>query len=189
SSLLAGHLDTAAVAAHHVALNLAALSFMMPLGISQAVVTRVGNLLGAGRPQAAQRAARVGLLAGAGVMGISAVLFVVFRTELPRLYTPDPGVVALAASVLPIAAAFQIFDGTQVVGCGVLRGMGHTRPAAWFNFLGYWVLGLPVGAALAFRGGLGLAGIWWGLCLGLGAVAALLVGYVHFRGPGSGAAP
>jgi MATE family multidrug resistance protein len=102
---------------------------------------------------------------------------------LPRIYTPDPAVIAASAAILPIAAAFQIFDGTQVVGCGVLRGMGRTRPAMVFNLVGYWVLALPIGAWLGLSLGYGLAGIWWGLALGLGVVAMSLVFWVRARGP------
>lgn len=183
AALLAGLIDSTALAAHTIVLNLAALSFMMPLGISLAAVTRVGNLLGARRPAEAQRAAWVALALGALVMAGSAAIFVAFRHALPRLYTPDPAVVALGAAILPIAAAFQVFDGVQVVGCGVLRGMGRTRPAAIFNAVSYWALGLPLGAWLALERGWGLAGIWWGLCFGLASVATLLVGWIHWRGP------
>ena len=188
ATLIAGRLGATALAAHTITLNMAALAFMIPLGISLAAVTRVGNLLGARRPAEAQRAAWVALALGAGVMTASAVLFVVFRYQLPRLYTPDTGVLALCASILPIAGAFQIFDGTQVVGCGVLRGMGQTRPAALFNLISYWLLGIPIGAWLALRAGWGLAGVWWGLCLGLAAVAVLLVAWIHWRGPDRSAA-
>ncbi len=183
AALLAGRLGAEPLAAHIVALNMAALAFMVPLGISQAAVTRVGNLLGAGRPEAAQRAAWVALGLGSGVMLISASAFVVFRHQLPALYTADVGVIALCTSILPIAAAFQIFDGAQVVGCGVLRGMGRTRPAAIFNAVSYWALGLPLAWALGLRGDWGLAGIWWGLCFGLAVVAIFLTGWIHFRGP------
>jgi MATE family multidrug resistance protein len=183
ASLLAGWLGATPVAAHTIALNLASLSFMLPLGISQGAVTRVGNLLGAGRAEDAARAAWVAIAFGATVMGACGLGFLLGRAALPRLYTIDPTVIALAASVLPIAAAFQVFDGTQVVCCGVLRGMGRTRPAAWFNLLGYWVLGLPLGAWLAFRAGWGLHGIWWGLCFGLAVVALSLVLFVRARGP------
>jgi len=183
ATLIAGLLGATALAAHTITLNMAALAFMIPLGISLAAVTRVGNLVGAQRAEDAQRAAWVALALGAGVMSASAVLFVVFRNELPRLYSPDAAVVALCASILPIAGAFQIFDGTQVVGCGVLRGMGRTRPAALFNLISYWLLGIPLGAWLGLRAGWGLAGIWWGLCIGLAAVAALLVAFIRFRGP------
>jgi len=183
AALLAGRLGAVALAAHTVALNMAALAFMLPLGISQGAATRVGNLLGAGEPAAAQRAAWVSFAMGAGVMCLSALLFVVLREWLPRLYTSELDVIAACAAVLPIAAAFQIFDGTQVVGCGILRGMGRVRPAALFNLLGYWVLGLPIGGWLALRRGWGLAGIWWGLAGGLAVVAIALVLFVRSRGP------
>jgi MATE family multidrug resistance protein len=183
ASLLAGWLGATPVAAHTIALNLASLSFMLPLGIAQGAVTRVGNLLGAGRSQDAERAAWVAIALGATVMGACGAGFLLGRQALPHLYTVDPTVLALAASILPIAAAFQVFDGTQVVCCGVLRGMGRTRPAAWFNLLGYWALGLPIGAWLAFRAGWGLHGIWWGLCFGLAVVAVSLVLFLRARGP------
>jgi MATE family multidrug resistance protein len=183
AALLAGRLGAVPLAAHTIALNMAALAFMLPLGISQGAATRVGNLVGARAVGAAQRAAWVSLALGAGVMSVSALLFVSFRSGLPRVYTPELAVIEAAAAILPIAGAFQIFDGVQVVGCGILRGMGRVRPAMLFNLLGYWMLGLPLGAYLAFAGGWGLAGIWWGLCCGLGTVAALLVVFVALRGP------
>jgi MATE family multidrug resistance protein len=183
AALLAGLLGALPLAAHTISLNLASLSFMLPLGISMGAVTRVGNLLGARQPEDAQRAAWVAIAFGAGVMALCGAGFLAFAHALPRLYTTDAAVIAVAATILPIAAAFQIFDGTQVVCCGVLRGMGRTRPAAWFNLLGYWVLGLPIGAWLAFRAGWGLHGIWWGLCFGLFVVASSLVLFVRARGP------
>jgi MATE family multidrug resistance protein len=183
AALLAGWLGAVPLAAHTIALNLASLSFMLPLGISQGAVTRVGNLLGARRPHDAERAAWVAIACGASVMGVCGAGFLLLRHALPQLYTVDLAVLALAGSILPIAAAFQVFDGTQVVCCGVLRGMGRTRPAAVFNLLGYWVLGLPIGGWLAFREGWGLSGIWWGLAFGLFVVATSLVLFVRARGP------
>ncbi len=183
AALHARRLGALPLAAHTIALNMAALAFMLPLGVSQGAATRVGNLIGARDPAGAQRAAWVSFAMGAGVMTLSALGFVVFRHALPRIYTPDLEVVAACAAILPIAAAFQIFDGTQVVGCGILRGMGRTRPAMFFNAVGYWGLGLPLGAWLGLRGGWGLAGIWWGLALGLGVVATSLVVWVRVRGP------
>lgn len=184
ATLFAGWLGDAQLAAHTIVLNLASLSFMVPLGISMATVTRVGNLLGAREPQAAQHAAWVALAMGAAVMGLSAAAFVGLRDVLPTLYADeDRLVLALAAAILPIAGAFQLFDGTQVVGGGILRGMGRTRPAAVFNLLAYYVLGLPLGYYLAFETGMGLPGIWWGLTFGLAAVAALLVAWIAWRGP------
>jgi MATE family multidrug resistance protein len=183
ATLLAGRLGATSLAAHTIAMNLAGLAFMVPLGVSQGASTRVGNLLGAGRPAHSQFAAWVCLAMGAGVMTISAFLFVTCRDLLPRIYTSEAPLVALCATILPIAAAFQIFDGTQVVGCGILRGMGRTRPAAYFNLIGYWILALPLGGWLALRTDWGLEGLWWGLCFGLAVVAMLLVLAVRFRGP------
>lgn len=183
ATLFAGWLGEAELAAHTIAINLASLSFMVPLGVAMAAVTRVGNLLGAGDRHGAQRAAWVALAVGAGVMTVSATVFVALRTELPALYNDDVAVLALAAGLLPIAGAFQIFDGIQVVGGGVLRGMGRTRPAALFNLVGYYVLGLPVAWWLAFERGMGVAGIWWGLTVGLMVVAVLLIAWIGARGP------
>ncbi len=183
-TLIAGTLGATAVAAHTVVLNMASLSFMMALGVSQGVVTRVGNLIGAGDVARAQRAAWVGLALGASVMALAGLGFLVFREQLPRLYTEEVQIIALASTILPVAAAFQVFDGIQAVGCGILRGMGRTLPAAGFNLLGYWVLGLPIGWWLAHRAGFGLEGIWWGFVIGLAVVALSVVAYVGLRGPG-----
>jgi len=180
-ALLAGLIGATALAAHAIVLNLAAFTFMVPLGISTAAATRVGNLSGAGDRPGARRAARLALAMGAGVMAVSATAFLLLRHLLPALWQPAPAVYALASSILPIAAAFQIFDGTQVVGCGALRGVGDTRPAAWFNLLGYYGLGLPLGYYFAFHLGMGLPGLWWGLVIGLMTVAALLVWRVQRR--------
>jgi MATE family multidrug resistance protein len=188
STLLAGKLGAIELAAHTIALNLGSLSFMLPLGVSQGAVTRVGNLLGAGRASDAGHAAWVAIGVGAAIMALCGVGFFALRNLLPDLYTDELAVIAAASSLLPIAAAFQVFDGTQVVCCGVLRGMGRTRPAALFNLVGYWILGLPLGAWLAFRGGWGLHGIWWGLCIGLLVVSGSLLVFIRARGPGSLAA-
>lgn len=183
ATLWAGTLGKIELAAHSFVLNLASMSFMVPLGVSLAAVTRVGNLIGAGRPRAAQRSAWVALALGAGSMAVFAALFVLLRGALPRLYTDDLEVARLATSILPIAAAFQLFDGTQVVGSGILRGMGRTRPAAAIHVIGFWGLALPLAWWLTFRRDLGLAGLWWGLALGLACVAMLLVAWVAWRGP------
>ena len=185
ATLLAGLLGATALAAHAIVLNLASLSFMVPLGISIAASARIGNLIGAGDRSGAARAANVALVLGAGVMTASAVLFLCLRHQLPRLWHPEAAVLAAAAGLLPVAAAFQVFDGTQAVGCGVLRGGGDTRPAMWFNLIGYYGLALPLGALLAFHLGWGLPGLWWGLTLGLMAVAGMLVSRIRKHGPGA----
>jgi MATE family multidrug resistance protein len=117
-------------------------------------------------------------------MTVSATAFVAGRWWLPSLYTRDAAVIASCAALLPIAAAFQLFDGVQVVGGGILRGMGRTRPAAVFNLVGYYVLALPLAWWLAFPAGYGLPGMWWGLALGLAVIAMALVAWVWLRGPG-----
>lgn len=187
TSLVAGHLGAVALAAHTVVLQASAMTFMVALGIAQGAAVRVGNLLGAGRADDAQHAAWVAIALGAVVMLGAGIALVGLRHGIPRLWTADPGVVAQAAAVLPVVAAFQVFDGAQAVACGVLRGMGRTRPAAVANAVGYWILALPVGGWLALRGGFGLAGIWAGMLLGLALVAASLVGWIAWRGVGSAA--
>jgi MATE family multidrug resistance protein len=183
AALIVGQLGAVPLAAHTITLNMAALAFMLPLGIAQGAATRVGNLIGAREPDAAQRAAWVSIGMGAAVMSFSAMGFVLFREWLPRIYTPDTTVIAACAAILPIAGAFQIFDGTQAVGCGVLRGMGRTLPAMVFNLVSYWVLALPIGYWLALHRGWGLAGIWWALAFGVGLVAVSLVVWIRARGP------
>ncbi len=188
ATLWAGRLGAIELAAHSIVLNLASISYMLPLGIGLGATTRVGNLIGAGEPRAAERAAWVAFLLGAATMLGFALLYVLGRWWIPRAYTPDAAVLALAASILPIVAAFELFDGLQVVGGGILRGMGRPRPAATFNLIGYYVLGLPLAAYLGRTDRLGLAGIWWGLAAGLFVVAALAVLWVWRFGP-AGARP
>jgi MATE family multidrug resistance protein len=107
-----------------------------------------------------------------------AVIFYVFRWQLPALFGADAQVTAAAAQVLPIAAAFQMLDGTQVVASGVLRGLGRTRPAAVMNFVGYYVLALPLAWWFGLRHQASLTGIWWGLAGGLATVALGLLAWI-----------
>jgi len=167
ATLLSGKLGQVPLGAHAIVLNLASFSFMFPLGISTAASVRVGNLIGAGDEAGARRAARLALLLGAGVMSLFAAAFFFLRYQLPRVYGAEPAVLKLCADVLPIAAAFQMLDGTQVVASGILRGLGRTKPAALFNLFGYYLLALPVAYWLGLRRGHGLAGVWWGLASGL----------------------
>ncbi len=178
STLKAGRMGAIELAAHTIAMNLASIAYMVPLGIAQAATVRVGNRIGAREPGGARMSAWTALGLGAGTMACFALLFVVLRHEIPRLYGVAPEVVVRAAAILPIVAAFELFDGLQVVGAGVLRGMGRTRPAAWTNLVGYYALALP--AALLFAGpvGWGLEGLWWGLAVGLFAVASAITLYL-----------
>jgi MATE family multidrug resistance protein len=175
AALLMGQMGVAQLAGHQITLNLASLSFMVPLGISGAATTRVGNAIGRQDMAGARRAASACLVLGGGVMVLFALLFAVFPEALARLYTRDAATIAMAVLLLPIAAMFQVFDGLQVVSVGVLRGAADTAVPAVLAFLGFWAVGLPSGWLLGFRLGHGPAGIWWGLTLGLAAVAALLL--------------
>lgn len=188
ATLWAGRLGTVELAAHSIALNLASISYMVPLGISFGAATRVGNRIGAGDRAGAQRTAWVAFGLAAATMGAFAVVFVAGRRAIPRLYTGNAGVIAAAATLLPIAAAFEMFDGLQCVGGGILRGMGRTRPAALFNLLGYYVFAMPLAGWLGARDRLGLVGIWWGLALGLAVIAVLLVLWIWRRGPATATA-
>ena len=188
ATLFSGWIGKTELAAHVVVLNLASVSFMLPLGVSIGAAVRVGNLIGAGHAEDADRSAWISFAMGGGVMVVSAIGFVAARELLPALYVDDPAVIALAASVLPVAAAFQLFDGVQVVGGGILRGMGNTRPAAVFNLFGYYALGLPLAYVLGFHTALGVVGIWWGLALGLAVVAVSLMIWVKVRPPSTASA-
>ena len=173
SGVIVGWLGETAVAAHTVALNLASVSFMMALGVSQAATTRVGNLLGAG--ESWSRSAWCALVLSCGFMIVSAGAFFFFPEELARVYTQDKEVLAIATVLIPIAAAFQLFDGLQNVAFGVLQGVGDVRVPMGITAIGLWLCGLPFGAWLAFQKDWGAPGVWTGLALGLAIMSMLLI--------------
>jgi MATE family multidrug resistance protein len=172
--IMIGWIGVLELAAHQVVINMASVTFMLPLGIAIAASVRVGNLIGARDPERLRVACRTAFAMGGGVMAVAAVIFIVFRETLPLFYIGDASVVSLAAILLPIAGAFQIFDGLQVVGGGLMRGMGRPQAGAIVNLIGFYVIGLPLAWLLAFPTGLGIIGIWWGLAAGLGCVALML---------------
>lgn len=178
AALMAGKLGASALAAHTIVIKIASLSFMVPLGISGAAATRVGNLLGKEDLDKARHSSSTAILLGGGVMTVSMIAFYLGRDVFPGYFIDSDGVIVLAAVALPIAAAFQVFDGLQVVATGVLRGAGHTLVPALVNLFGFYGIGLPCAYYLAFVRDQGLAGIWWGLCAGLGVVALALCGWV-----------
>jgi MATE family multidrug resistance protein len=163
------------MAAHQVALNLASLTFMVPLGVSAAAAVRVGHAVGREDASGARRAASSALICGVGFMALTAVLFLGVPRELAYAYTPDHEVVGLAATLIPIAGVFQVFDGLQIVASGSLRGLGDTRAPMLINLLGFWLIGMPVSLGLGFGVGLGPRGLWWGFVFGLAGVAMLLM--------------
>lgn len=175
-----GWLGAAAVAAHAIALQLAALTFMVPLGLGQAATVRVGLALGRGDTAAVSRAGWTAWVMGVGFMGMMALAMWGFPRELVTLFLADvPAnavVIGLAISFLRVAAAFQLVDGAQVIGAGMLRGLHDTRWPLLFALLGYWIVGLGIGSWLAFGFDWRGVGIWIGLASGLAAVAALMLG-------------
>jgi len=179
AAYLMGLIDAASIAAHAVALQIAAISFMVPLGLGQAATVRVGRALGRRDPEAIARAGWTAWLLGIGFMAAMALIIWLFPRDLMILFLDDTPanarVIELGVSFLALAAAFQIVDGAQVVGAGMLRGLHDTQRPMLFALFGYWVVGLGVGVWLAFRIGWQGVGIWTGLASGLGVVAALMI--------------
>jgi MATE family multidrug resistance protein len=173
TTLCMGVLGTASLAGHEIALNMAALTFMVPLGISGAAAAVVGRAIGRGDMDAARRDAAAAIAIGVGFMALSATVFVVAPHWLATRYTADAATVAVAVSLIPIAGVFQVFDGTQAVTSGVLRGTGDTRVPAILHMVAFWGIGVPLGLWLGFRTGLRERGLWWGLVAGLAAAAIL----------------
>jgi MATE family multidrug resistance protein len=180
-ALLMGWLGVVQVAAHQIALNLASLTFMVPLGVSSAAAVIVGHAVGRSDPEGVRRSTVASLVVGAGFMLFTGVLFIASPELLARLYTPDMAVIALAALLLPIAGVFQVFDGLQVVAIGLLRGLGDTRTPMIVNVVGFWCIGMPVSLWLGFGLDYGAEGLWWGLVVGLVIVAVFLIARVRRR--------
>jgi MATE family multidrug resistance protein len=174
-ALLAGAMGTVQIAGHQIAISMAALTYMVPLGVSAAAAVMVGRAVGAGDPIDARRQATTALVVGVGFMTATALVFLTVPGPLARLYTTDAAVIGVAAALVPLAGVFQVFDGTQVVAIGILRGLADTRGPFVINALGYWAIGMPVGLVLAYPLGLGVVGLWWGLVIGLGTVGIILL--------------
>jgi multidrug resistance protein, MATE family len=174
-ALMMGWLGTRAMAGHQVAINLASLTFMVPLGVADAASILVGHAVGREDLPGTRGAARAALLCGIGFMSCTAVAFLSLPGPLARLYTTDPSVLVVAMGLIPLAGVFQVFDGAQVVAGGILRGLGETKVAMLVNLLGYWFFGVPISYLLGFVLGVGPAGLWYGLVLGLAATATVLL--------------
>ena len=179
--VLMGILGTREMAAHQIALNLASLTFMVPLGVGAAAAVRVGHAAGEGDAQAVRERARTALVCGVGFMACTGIVLLVAPRAIASLYTTSVPVAALAATLIPIAGVFQVFDGIQAVSAGVLRGLGDTRAPFLINLAGFWLAGFPVSIALGFHTRLGALGLWWGLVAGLIVVSALLLARVRSR--------
>ncbi len=171
---MVGWFGEVSVAAHTVALTFASMAFQVPLALGSAAAARVGNLVGEGADWAGAGWTAIRLGSAWGL--VSSTLLVVLGVPLSASFLPgDPAAVALAASLIPLAAAFQVFDAAQVVSFGVLRGAGDTQVPSVANIVGYYAIGLPLGAWLAVEQGWEARGVWAGLVVGLVGVSALLL--------------
>jgi MATE family multidrug resistance protein len=178
-AVLAGRLGTLHLAAHQLVINIASFSFTVAVGVAAAGSVRVGNAIGARNAEGTRIAGNAAFIGGIVVMGISAAVFALAPAPLAHLFTNQPAVIAASIPLMMVAAVFQLSDGVQAVGAGVLRGAGDTRYTFWANLLGHWAIGLPLALWLGFARGLGIVGLWWGLCVGLTIVAVLL--FVRFE--------
>jgi MATE family, multidrug efflux pump len=175
ATLAAGWLTPVALATHQIALNYAAVTYMVPLGVGAAAAVSVGHAVGAGNLARARRAGWLALGLGTGFMLLAALVFLAAPRPLIALYTTDPQVMAVGPALLGLAAVFQIFDGIQTVSTGALRGLGETRAPMLANLVGYWALGLPLGFVLCFVLKWGIYGLWIGLTLALVVIASTLL--------------
>ena len=175
AGLMMGRFGPVSMAAHQIALTLAATSFMLPLGLSMALTVRIGETAGAGRLDGLRPIALSGWLLAGGYGLLAAITFLLFGESMAACFTRDAGVIHLSAVLLVIVGVFQIFDGLQVASSAMLRGLQDTRMPALMGLVAYWLVGLPLGGGLAFGAQLGARGVWWGLAAGL-LVACLTLG-------------
>jgi MATE family multidrug resistance protein len=172
-NLLMGRLGTVPLASHQIAINVAALTFMVPWGISIATSTRVGHAIGRDEPHSAKLSGWVGISLGTGFMFLTALSFFLFSEDIVALYSTDLEVIKYSSSLLIIAGGFQIFDGIQVTSVGASRGLKDTQRPMITNLISYWLIGLPLGYLLAIHFKFGGFGYWLGLTFGL-MIAAIL---------------
>jgi MATE family multidrug resistance protein len=176
-----GWFGSVPLAAHEIAINLAALTFMFPMGVSAAAAAMVGRAIGRQDLSGARRDAVAALAVGMSFMAVAAIVFLTIPRSLALLFVHDPATVATAASLIFIAGLFQIFDGMQAVATGVLRGTGDTRVPMLLHFAGFWGIGIPLGLGLGFGLGFGPQGVWWGYVGSLAAVAIMQLLRVRWR--------
>jgi len=175
SSVMVGWMGTVALAAHQIALNLASISFMVAMGISSAATIRVSNAVGKKDIHGTRLAGFTATFLCAGFMAAAGLIFILFRFFLPTLYITEKEVIDISATLLVIVAFFQISDGTQAVGLGILRGLTDMKIPTLITLAAYWIMGLPSGYILAFRFDMGIYGIWYGLLISLTSSALLMM--------------
>lgn len=179
ASLVIGWIGTRELAAHQIALNLASISYMIALGVSSAATVRVGTALGRQNIGETRLAGFSALALVSMFMAVFALAFISLRTVLPGFYVTDPEVIRISSGILLIVAVFQISDGAQTVGIGMLRGIMDMKIPTLMTFIAYWIIGIPAGYALGITAGLGVTGVWLGLFAGLTASALMVLTRFH----------
>jgi MATE family multidrug resistance protein len=179
AAIIIGTMGALQLAGHQIALSMASMTYMMASGLSAAAAIKSGNYFGAKDHQTLRLSANASYHIVLVFMTVTALIFTFGNHLLPWVYTSDKSVIPIAAQLLILAGVFQLFDGAQVVGLGILRGMGDVNIPTVITFLAYWVVGLPVGYVLGISLNLGINGVWYGLVLGL-AVSAILL-YFRFK--------
>ena len=179
TTLIIGTMTASALASHQIAINAASFLFMIPLGLSFAVSIRIGQTLGAGNRKGAEVVGTNGYILVLLLQSMSAVLFLFFPELIVRVYTNDLSLMDLAVSMLRIAGIFQLVDGLQVVGIGILRGMKDTKVPFLASLFAFWLIGFPLSWYLSFHTTVGAKGCWWGMVVGLSLASALH--YFRFR--------
>ncbi len=172
--IMIGWISPKAQAAHLVALSLATITYMMASGLSAAAAVRVGNQYGLKSRRGVRMAGFSSFMMVIVFMSTAATCFIIFRNFLPTLFNKDADVIAVSSSLLIVAAFFQLSDGVQVVALGILRGIRDVKIPTFITLISYWIIGLPVSYLFAFKLGMGIMGIWYGLFLGLTSAAVLL---------------
>jgi len=175
AALLIGSLGAVPLAAHQIAVTCASVTFMFPLGVAMASTVRIAQALGAGNRDLLRPIGAGAWMLGLLIMAGFSVILLVAGPAIARAFVSDNSVITIAAQLLIIAGIFQLVDGVQVVGSGLLRGLHDTKVPMWINLVAYWVIALPLGGWLAFGRGDGAAGMWVGLAWGLAFAAVLLV--------------
>lgn len=173
--VLAARLGTAPLAAHQVVIGLASFTYTMALGVAGAGSVRVGVAVGSRNVTATRIAGRAAFIGGGVIMAAGGLLFAIMPRALARLVTTDESVIAIAIPLFLVAALFQLSDGLQAVGSGILRGAADTHFSFVANLIGHWLIGAPIAFYLGFHRKMGIVGLWWGLCAGLAAVAVMLI--------------
>ena len=179
AAILIGTIGAIEQAAHQVAINLASITYMMASGIASAATIKTGNNFGKSNFKDLRQSAIASYHVIILFMTITALFFVLANNLLPFLYTEDNAVISIAAQLLIIAGFFQLFDGTQVVGLGVLRGIGDVNIPTVITFIAYWIIGIPLGYFLGIKLEMGVNGIWYGLTFGLLTASILL--FIRFQ--------